>query len=148
MRYLWMMLSLLAASTTASADDLMKTVASSHDFQATQTRLEAAIKEKGLTTFAKIDHAEGAKAVGLSMQPAIVTIFGSPKGGTPFMVASPQAAIDFPLKALVSQSADGKVSVSYYPVSAIVARHGIQGQDELAKKLDGLLASIAKAATE
>lgn len=148
MKTLWMILSLFAVTTAASADDMMNTVVSKNDFQTTQAKLEAVLKEKGLTTFAKVDHAEGAKAVGMSMQPAIVTIFGNPKGGTPFMVASLQSAIDFPLKALVSQSADGKVSVSYYPVTALVARHGIKGQDELAKKLDGLLGAIAKAATE
>ena len=70
------------------------------------------MKEKSLTTFAKIDHAEGAKNVGLSMQQATVTIFGNPKGGTPFMVASPQSAIDFPLKALVWENAGGKIFVS------------------------------------
>ena len=82
------------------------------------------------------------------MQQATVTIFGNPKGGTPFMVASPQSAIDFPLKALVWENLEGKIFVSYYPVTSIVNRHSIKGQDELAKKLDGLLAAIAKAATE
>jgi len=126
----------------------MKDKTSNFGFQETQTRLESAIKEKGLTQFAKIDHADGAQKAGLSMPPATVTIFGAAKGGTPFMVASPQSAIDFPLKALVWENADGKVLVSYYPVTAIVDRHSIKGQDELAKKLDGLLAAIAKAATE
>lgn len=148
MKYLWMVLSMLAISFTASADEAMKTVASNHSFQVTQSRLEAVVKEKGLALFAKIDHAEGAKSVGLSMQAATVTIFGSPKGGTPFMVAAPQSAIDFPLKALVWENAEGKVFVSYYPVTSLVSRHSIRGQDDLAKKLDGLQAVIAKAATE
>ena len=126
----------------------MKDKASNFGFQETQTRLENAIKEKSLTQFAKIDHADGAQKAGLSMRPATVTIFGAAKGGTPFMVVSPQAAIDFPLKALVWENAEGKVFVSYYPVTAIVNRHSIKGQDELAKKLDGLLAAIANAATE
>lgn len=126
----------------------MKDMVSNFGFQETQIRLENAIKEKGLTQFAKIDHADGAQKAGLSMRPATVTIFGAPKGGTPFMVATPRAAIDFPLKALVWESAEGKVFVSYYPVSAIVDRHRIQGQDELAKKLVGVQAAIAKAATE
>jgi len=148
MKYLWMVLSMMAISFAANADEAMKTVASKYGFQETQARLEAAVKEKGLTQFAKIDHAEGAKSVGMSMQPATVTIFGSPKGGTPFMVAATQSAIDFPLKALVWGNAEGKVFVSYYPVTALVSRHGIKGQDELAKKLDGLQGAIAKAATE
>ena len=148
MKNLWIALSLLAISSNVIGDNLMKTMPSKYGFQETQTRLEAAVKEKSLTTFAKIDHAEGAKNVGLSMQQATVTIFGNPKGGTPFMVASPQAAIDFPLKALVWENPEGKIFVSYYPVTSIVSRHSIKDQDELAKKLDGVLGAIAKAATE
>lgn len=148
MKYLLIALSLLAVSISASAEDAMKTQLSKHGFQDTQARLEAVLKEKGMTVFAKINHAEGAQKAGLKMQPAIVTIFGNPKGGTPFMVASPEAAIDFPLKALVWEDATGKVFVSYNTLKTIVARHGIKGQDELANKLDGLLAAMAKTATE
>ena len=148
MKYLWIALSMLTISSNTFADDAMKTMPSKYGFQETQTRLEAAVKEKSLTTFAKIDHAEGAKNVGLTMLQATVTIFGNPKGGTPFMVASPQSAIDFPLKALVWENSEGKIFVSYYPVTSIVSRHSIKGQDELAKKLDGLLVAIAKAATD
>ena len=139
---------MLTISSNTFADDAMKTMPSKYGFQETQTRLEAVVKEKNLTVFAKIDHAEGAKNVGLSMQLATVTIFGHPKGGTPFMVASPQSAIDFPLKALVWENLQGKIFVSYYPVTALVSRHTINGQDDLAGKLDGLLLAIAKAVTE
>ncbi len=148
MKYVLILMSMLAISFSANADDSLKTQASKHGFDDTQARLEAVLKEKGLTVFAKIDHADGAKKAGLKMQPATVTIFGNPKGGTPFMVASPEAAIDFPLKALVREDASGKVYVSYSTVSSIVAKHKIKGQDELAGKLDGLLAAIAKSATE
>ena len=126
----------------------MKDKASNFSFQETQTRLESAIKEKGLTQFAKVDHADNAQKAGLGMRPATVTIFGAAKGGTPFMVASPRSAIDFPLKALVWEDADGKVFVSYNSLDYIVSRHKIAGQDELASKLNGLLGAIAKAATE
>ncbi|BAN34341.1 hypothetical protein SCD_n00493 [Sulfuricella denitrificans skB26] len=148
MKYMWIVLSMLAISLPVSADDTMKTQASKHGFQDTQSRLEAMLKEKGLTVFAKIDHSEGAQKVGLKMQPATVTIFGNPKGGTPFMVASPESAIDFPLKALVWEDATGTVFMSYNTMTSIIARHNIKGLDELAKKMDGLQAAIAKAATE
>jgi len=148
MKYVLILIGMLAISFSAIADDTMKTQVSKYGFNDTQTRLEAVLKEKGLTIFAKIDHADGAQKVGLKMQPATVTIFGNPKGGTPFMVASPEAAIDFPLKALLWEDAGGKVFLSYYPVSSLVLKHKIKGQDELAGKLDGLLAAIAKSATE
>ena len=148
MKYVLILMSMLGVSFSANADDSMKTLASKHGFDDTQARLETVLKEKGLTVFAKIDHADGAKKVGLKMQPATVTIFGNPKGGTPFMVASPESAIDFPLKTLVWEDASGKVYFGYNTVSSIVAKHKIKGQDELAGKLDGLLSAIAKAATE
>lgn len=139
----------MAISLTASAaDDELKDKASKFGFQETQARLEAALKEKGLTLFAKIDHADGAQKAGLSMRPATVTIFGNPKGGTPFMVAAPKSAIDFPLKALVWENSDGKVFLSYNTLAYIVRRHNIAGEDALATKLDALLSAIAKTATE
>lgn len=148
MKHLGIALIMIALTSVVSADDAMKTQASKYGYRDTLARLETVVKEKGLTVFARIDHAEGAQQAGLKMQPATVTIFGNPKGGTPFMVAAPESAIDFPLKALVWEDATGKVWVSYGTVASIVARHGIKGQDELVKKLDGLLAAIAKAATE
>ena len=148
MKYIFILMSMLAISFSANADDAMKVQASKHGFNDTQAKLEAVLKDKGLTIFAKIDHAEGAQKAGLKMLPTTVTIFGNPKGGTPFMVASPESAIDFPLKALLSEDAQGKVFMSYSTVTSIVENHKIKGQDELAKKLDGLLAAVAKAATE
>jgi len=148
MKHLLALICMLAISISANAEGTLMTQASKHGFSETQARLEAVLKEKGLTIFAKIDHADGAQKVGLKMQPATVTIFGNPKGGTPFMVASPEAAIDFPLKALLWEDASGKVFLSYNTMSTIVARHHIIGLDEMTKKLDGLLAAIAKSATE
>src|SRR5271157_1806632 len=76
-------------------------------------RLEAILKEKGLTIFARVDHSGEAKKVGLEMRPTQLVIFGSPKGGTPLMVAAPSLAIDLPLKALAWQDEGGKVWLSY-----------------------------------
>lgn len=138
----------LTSMTALAQDNGLITKASKFGFQETQARLETAIKDKGLTIFAKVNHGEGAAQAGLKMPPAIVTIFGSPKGGTPFMLAAPTAGIDFPLKALVWADAAGKVHVSYNTLDYVKARHGIAGLDELTRKLDGVLANIAGTATE
>ena len=148
MKVVWVLLSMLAISFSANAGEGMKTIASKHSFADTQVRLEAVLKEKGMIVFAKVDHADGAKQFDLKMQPATVTIFGHPKGGTPFMVASPESAIDFPLKGLVWEDASGKVFYSYNTLSYIVDRHHIKGQEDLTKKLNGALDAIAKATTE
>lgn len=138
----------LISMTALAQDDGLVTKASKFGFQETQARLETAIQGKGLTIFARVNHGEGAAQAGLKMPPAILTIFGSPKGGAPFMMAAPTAGIDLPLKALVWADAAGNVHVSYNTLDYVKARHNIAGLDELTKKLDGLLANIAATATE
>src|SRR5579863_5789050 len=88
-------------------------VVSPYSADDTVRRLQAAFAEKGLLVFALIDHSGEAEKVGLKMRPTKVLIFGSPKGGTPLMVAAPSLAIDLPMKALVAEDAEGEVSVTY-----------------------------------
>jgi uncharacterized protein (DUF302 family) len=94
-------------------------------FDRTVERLILAIERAGMTVFATIDHAANARGVGATMPPATVLIYGSPKGGTPIMVATPQAALDLPLRALVQERADGKVVVAFHPVAAMLGRAGV-----------------------
>jgi uncharacterized protein (DUF302 family) len=118
-------------------------VRSPHSVDETVRRLQAAFAEKGLHVFAVIDHSGEAQKIGLKMRPTKVVIFGSPKGGTPLMVAAPTLAIDLPLKALVAEDAEGKVSVTYNDPSYLRDRHGVP--EELIKNLAGAGAVIAKA---
>jgi uncharacterized protein (DUF302 family) len=118
-------------------------VASHYSVDDTVNRLQAAFAEKGLQVFAVIDHSGEAEKVGLKMRPTKVVIFGSPKGGTPLMVAAPSLAIDLPLKALVAEDAAGKVSVTYNDPEYLRERHGVPG--ELIKNLAGAGVVIGKA---
>jgi len=118
-------------------------VASHYSVDDTVNRLQAAFVEKGLQVFAVIDHSGEAQKVGLKMRPTKVVIFGSPKGGTPLMVAAPSLAIDLPLKALVAEDAAGKVSVTYNDPQYLKERHGVPG--ELIKNLAGAGGVIGKA---
>lgn len=136
------------STQSLAADTGLVTKKSQFGMKETQMRLEAAIQAKGLSLFAKVDHGDNAAKSNLKMLPSIVSIFGAAKGGTPFMVASPTAGIDFPLKALVWEDASKQVFVSYNSIDYVKSRHNIQGLDELSGKLNGLLAGLAKAATE
>jgi uncharacterized protein (DUF302 family) len=118
-------------------------VASRYSIEETVRRLHAAFGEKGLQIFALIDHSGEAEKVGLKMPPTKLLIFGSPKGGTPLMVATPSLAIDLPLKALVAEDAQNKVTVSYNDPEYLRERHGFPA--ELTKNLAGAGALIAKA---
>lgn len=98
--------------------------------------------------FAVIDHAAGAHKVGLAMQPTVVTVFGNPKAGTPFMVAAPESAIDFPLRMLVWQNAKDKTFIAYRPVADIARRFHIRGKGALAARIDSLQQALARAAAD
>jgi uncharacterized protein (DUF302 family) len=126
----------------------LTTLPSIHSAKETMDRLEADVRAKGLTVFARIDHAAGAKAVGLMLRPTEVLIFGNAQGGTPLMAALQTTAIDLPLKALVWQDAAGKVWLSYNEPAWIAARHGDAAQvSEVTGRLAGALAMLARAAT-
>ena len=87
-----------------SSDGLVQgvdTKPSRYTIAETLERLEKVIRSKGLTIFALIDHSGEAERAGLRMRDAKLLIFGSPKTGTPLMIASPLLALDLPLKALV-----------------------------------------------
>ncbi len=88
-------------------------------------RVEALAKSRGLTIVARVDHSGAAEKAGLSMRPTQLLIVGSPKAGTPLMVAAPSVAIDLPLKVLAWQTADGKVWVGYNSPAFMMARHGL-----------------------
>lgn len=107
-------------------------------------RLQTILKEKGITVFALIDHSGEAAKAGLSMRPTQLLIFGSPKGGTPLMVAAPRLAIDLPLKALAWQDEHGQVWLSYNSPEYLQERHGFPM--ELLKNIAGIGALIQKAA--
>jgi uncharacterized protein (DUF302 family) len=96
-----------------------------------------------MTIFARIDHSGEAAKVGLEMHPTQVLLFGSPKGGTPVMVAAPSVAIDLPLKALVAEDDQGKVWITYNSPEYLQQRHGIP--DDLIKNLAGAGALLQKA---
>ena len=118
-------------------------VASHYSVDDTVQRLQAAFAAQGLQVFALVDHSGEAEKVGLQMRPTKVLIFGSPKAGTPLMVAAPSLAIDLPLKALVAQDVAGKVSVTYNDPEFLRERHGVPA--ELTKNLAGAGTVIAKA---
>ena len=110
-------------------------VASRYSIDETVRRLETALTEKGLKVFAVIDHSGEAEKVGLKMLPTKVVIFGSPKAGTPLMIAAPSLAIDLPLKALVAEDDAGKVWVTYNSPEYLQQRHGFP--TDLLKNLAG-----------
>jgi uncharacterized protein (DUF302 family) len=130
------------------AADGSTTIRSSFGPKDTMNRLEAAIKAKGLTVFARIDHAAGAAEVGLPLRPTELLIFGNARGGTPLMQAAQTIGIDLPLKALVWQDASGGTWLSYNDPSWLAQRHGLGHEVEApVAAMTAALAAMARAAT-
>jgi uncharacterized protein (DUF302 family) len=127
-------------------DNGLITVASHHSAKDTIDRLEADVKRKGMTVFARIDHAKGARDVGLALRPTELLIFGNAKGGTPVMQAQQTTGIDLPLKALAWEDAAGKVWLSYNDPEWIAARHGVAAGAPVKAMAAALAAAAASAA--
>jgi uncharacterized protein (DUF302 family) len=130
------------------AADGLTTIRSSYGPKETMDRLEAAVKAKGLTVFARIDHAAGAAEVVLPLRPTELLFFGNAKGGTPLMQAAQTIGIDLPLKALVWQDASGGTWLSYNDPSWLAQRHGLGREVEApVAAMVAALAAMARMAT-
>ena len=130
------------------AADGLTAVSSSFGPKETMDRLEAEIRAKGMTVFARIDHAAGAVAVGMPLRPTELLIFGSAKAGTPLMHADQKVGIDLPLKALVYQDEAGRVWLATNDPRWIARRHGLGGSfdpnvEAMASALEGLAREAA-----
>jgi len=103
----------------------IKTRISSHSFEDTVDRLQELLVERGITLFCLVDHSGEAREVGLKMPPTKLLIFGSPKAGTPLMLAAPSLALDLPLKILIAQQPDGGVLLSWNDPAWLQQRHAL-----------------------
>ena len=106
---------------------------SSLSFAAALERTVALIEAAGLRVFVRIDHAAAAREFGLSMPPAVVLIYGHPVGGTPIMVAAPNAALDLPLHVLVREDGRGLATIAFRPIADVLLAAGVPAA--LANKL-------------
>ena len=116
-------------------------ISSRYSVEETVDRLKHLLQEKGIQIFALVDHSGEAAKAGFQMPPTKLVIFGSPKAGTPLMLATPSIAIDLPLKLLIAEDKSGSVSVSWNAPAYLAARHQLP-QDLLAN-----IAIIEKLAT-
>jgi uncharacterized protein (DUF302 family) len=100
-------------------------IPSKHSVDETLAKLKGILQAKGVTLFALVDHSGEAAKAGLKMRPSKLLIFGSPKAGTPLMLAAPGIAIDLPLKILIWEDAQGEVWVTYNSPVYLQERHGL-----------------------
>ncbi len=120
-------------------------IPSHHSVDETVEKLKGMLQAKGIQLFALVDHSGEAAKAGLKMPPTKLLIFGNPKGGTPLMLAAPSVAVDLPLKILVAEGSQGRVTVSYNGSEYLKERHGLP--DNLLPNI-AVIQSLAEKAAE
>ena len=98
---------------------------SNHSVEETVEKVKDILQSKGVPLFALVDHSGEAEKVRMKMRPTKLLICGSPKAGTPLMLAAPSIAIDLPLKILVWEDAQRNVWASYNSPDYLKERHGL-----------------------
>jgi len=112
---------------TAAGNGIVELL-SNHSVDETVAKLKQILQAKGVTLFAVVDHSGEAEKVGMKMPATKLLVFGSPKAGTPLMLAAPSIAIDLPLKILVAEGADGRTRISYNSPDYLKERHGLPSE--------------------
>ncbi len=120
---------------------------SAHGAAETLDRLEAIFKEKGITVFARVDHAAGAKQVGEELGATQLLLFGNPKLGTPLMKVNREVGFDLPMKALAWTDDAGKTWLSVTDPQALKLRYGLDAAGAVIDKMTGAVTAMSKAAT-
>lgn len=141
-------LAILPLSVSLFAADGIIKVKSNHSVEQTADKLEQVLLSKGMKIFQRVKHSDGAKTVGIDINPTELIIFGNPKVGAPLMKCAPSVAIDLPQKAVIWQDATNKVWISYNDPAYLKQRHNIQGCDEVLAKVSGALSKLTGAAAK
>ena len=115
-----------------------------HSVNETVDTIKSILEAKGVMLFAFVDHSGEAMKAGFAMRPTKLLIFGSPKAGTPLMLASPSSALDLPLKILVREDEHGATRISYNAPEYLMERHGLPA--EMLATLSAAAGLAAKAA--
>jgi uncharacterized protein (DUF302 family) len=129
------------------ADTDLVALPSAHDTASTVERLKGLLARKGIELFAHVDHAAGARSVGLSLRPTQLLIFGNPRAGTPLMQSRQAIGLDLPLRVLIWEDEAGKVWLTYRRVESLARLHQIADREEAVRALDDGLGALARAAT-
>ncbi|GAB2177870.1 DUF302 domain-containing protein [Dongia sp. agr-C8] len=132
---------------TKSANGIV-TAKSAYGMDETVARLKQDIAGKGLMFFSEIDQAKLAQEAGIEARPSTLLVFGNPALGTQFITSNPQSGIDWPVRLLVYQDANGQVWTEYTDFHYVQARHGLADRDAQIQKASEVIASITSSVAQ
>ena len=110
-------------------------------------RIKADVATKGMKFFLETDQSELGKDAGIALRRSVLVQFGNPPLGVQFLTATPYAGLDWPVRMLVFEDADGGVWIAYTDFAYIARRHHIEDRDDQLKMASEVSASIAASTT-
>jgi uncharacterized protein (DUF302 family) len=120
---------------------VLRTSKSPYGVTATADRAVAALQQRGITLFARIDHAGAARAVGLELADEELLVFGNPRAGTQLMQDDARIGYELPLKLLI-WDANGQTTVGYRSPSDLAGEYDLADSAGVLEGMDTLLAAI------
>ncbi|VAW61521.1 hypothetical protein MNBD_GAMMA11-2548 [hydrothermal vent metagenome] len=137
----------LLMGSTLQASQMLTIKPSTYSVSETIDRLEAVLKKKGITIFARVDHKAGAIKAGINMKAdAQLLIFGNPNLGTPLMNENILIGLDLPMKALSWKDEKGKVWLAYVNPSELKRRHQMTKNEIFFNKMKKALNALTNKA--
>jgi uncharacterized protein (DUF302 family) len=115
---------------------------SASGYAETARRLIEAITSRGLTVFARIDHAEAAREADMDLAAEEVVLFGNPRAGTPLMQSDPRIGVELPLRVLLWEDGDS-VLLGYHDPRELAVRYAVERHRATLETMSGLLAAVA-----
>lgn len=115
---------------------------SSRSHADTVTALLESVAARGLTLFAQIDHAAGARQAGMELADELVVLVGNPRAGTPLMQRDPRVGIELPLRILVWRERES-VMLGYNDPRTLVDAYELEQHAAILEQMADLLAVLA-----
>jgi uncharacterized protein (DUF302 family) len=135
------------ASVTAPAAGVLR-VKSRYGVDETVERLKADIAAKGIRFFTEIDQAQLGASANLPIRPSRLILFGNPPLGVQFLQSNPYSGLDWPVRMLILQEADGSVIVAWTDFGFVADRYSIRDREAQFKMASEVAASIASSVTK
>lgn len=137
-----------AAPTAATQAAGVLRISSGHGVDDTVARIRQSVEAKGIRYFIAIDQQQLGASANLPIRKSTLVLFGNPPLGVQFIQANPYAGLDWPVRMLVRDTADGTTEIAYTDFSFIAQRYGITGKDAQLKMAGEVAATIAGEAAQ
>ena len=132
--------------TAATEANGVLRLVSSHSVDETVARIKTSVEAKGIRYFVAIDQQQLGASANLLIRKSTLVLFGNPPLGVQFIQANPYAGLDWPVRMLVRETADGSTEIAYTDFAFIAQRYGISGKDAQLKMASEVAATVANEA--